>query len=133
MTTHPLKQVIEAADQAISAGDFDALMGFYSDDATLVVKPGLIVTGKDNIRRAFVAIADYFNHNIAVRQGKMVVLEGGDTALVIMETILDVVGQDDAPMSITRRATYVFKQEDAGRWLCVIDNSYGTELLTANG
>ena len=36
MTSHPLKQVIEAADRAIVAEDFDALMDFYADDAILV-------------------------------------------------------------------------------------------------
>ena len=31
-------------------------MDFYDDDATLVIKPGLTANGKDQIRRAFVAI-----------------------------------------------------------------------------
>jgi hypothetical protein len=31
----------------------------------------------------------------------------------------------------TRRATYVFRQESDGRWLCTVDNSYGTALLDA--
>ena len=47
---HPLKTLIEAADRAISAGDFDEVMRFYADDATLVVRPGLNVTGKPAIR-----------------------------------------------------------------------------------
>ena len=88
MTSHPLKQVIEAADRAIVAEDFDALMDFYADDAILVVNPGLYATGKEQIRQAFVRIAEYFNHGILVKQGDMVVLEGGDTALVISETVL---------------------------------------------
>ena len=59
MTPHPLEQLIRAADAAITAEDFDTLMQFYSDDATLVVRPGLYVTGKDNIRAAFVRIAEH--------------------------------------------------------------------------
>jgi uncharacterized protein (TIGR02246 family) len=131
VSAQQLKQLIEAADRAITAEDFDALMDFYDDDATLVVKPGLIATGKEQIRRAFVAIAEHFNHGITVRQGEMVVLESGDTALVIMETILDTVGKDDSTASTTRRATYVFRKSLGGKWLCVIDNSYGTDLLGA--
>jgi uncharacterized protein (TIGR02246 family) len=130
MSSHPLRQVIEAADRAISAEDFDALMEFYADDATLVVKPGLNATGKEAIRRAFVAISNHFKHVLVVKQGDMVVLEGGgDTALVIMETILELTGKDGASTSITRHATYVFRKSRAGQWLCVIDNSYGTDLL----
>lgn len=62
--TRTLKATIEAADRAITAEDFDELMRFYADDAMLVVKPGLPVTGKDSIRRAFVAMAGYFNYSI---------------------------------------------------------------------
>lgn len=126
--TLTLKETIKAADRAITAEDFDALMEFYADDATLVVKPGLTVTGKDSIRRAFVAIADHFNHSIIVTQGDMQVIPAGDVALVIMETLLQATDKTGAKTEITRRATYVFRQI-SGRWLCVVDNSYGTTLL----
>jgi uncharacterized protein (TIGR02246 family) len=129
MTSHPVKQIIEAADRAIVAEDFDALMDFYADDAVFVIKPGLHATGKEQIRRAFVRIAEYFNHSILVKQGNMVVLEGDDTALVLSETILDFVEKDGPSSSATRHATYVFRKSAAGHWLCVIDNSYGTDLL----
>ena len=76
---HPLKTLIEAADRAITAEDFDAVTDFYADDATLVVKPGLNVSGKPAIRRAFEAIAAHYNHSLKVGQGDMVVLEGADT------------------------------------------------------
>ncbi|WP_028104022.1 YybH family protein [Pseudoduganella violaceinigra] len=128
MQKHPVKEAIEAADRAISAEDFDALMAFYAEDATLVVKPGLQARGKEQIRKAFIAIAEYFNHQISVKQGRMEIIEGAGTALVIMETRLETGGA-----VIERRATYVFRAEADGRWLCVVDNSYGTELLTAVG
>jgi len=63
MTSHPVAQVIEAADRAIAAEDFEALIDFYADDAVLVVKPGMYVTGKEQIRQAFVRIAEHFNHS----------------------------------------------------------------------
>lgn len=40
MSDHPLKALIESADRSISAKDFDGLMRFYTDDATLVVNAG---------------------------------------------------------------------------------------------
>ena len=131
MTSHPLKAVIEAADRAITSEDFEAVAAFYADDATLVVRPGLNATGKPQIRRAFEAIADHFNHSLEVGQGKMVVVEGAGVALVLMESTLKAVGKDGADLSTVRRSTYVFRQDEAGQWLCVIDNSYGTDLLDA--
>jgi uncharacterized protein (TIGR02246 family) len=131
MSDHELKRVIEAADRAIMAEDFDALMDFYSEDATLVVRPGLNASGKAQIRKAFAAIAEHFNHRISVTQGGMKVIEGGDTALVVMETVLNTVDRDGAESSSVRRATYVFRKTAEAKWLCIIDNSYGTALLDA--
>lgn len=131
MQEHPVKLAIQAADRAISTEDFDALMAFYAEDAVLVVKAGLVARGKAQIRQAFVAIAEHFNHRLDVTQGRMKVLEGAGTALVIMETRLVTQGPDGQPLTIDRRATYVFRAEPDGRWLCVIDNSYGTDLLSA--
>ncbi|AMK76911.1 YybH family protein [Methylomonas denitrificans] len=131
MAYQPLKQMIEAADKAITEEDFDSLMAFYADDATLVIKPGLITTGKEQIHKAFLAIVEYFNHSLVVKQGAMQVIQGGNTALVIMETVLETVDAAGVASSMSRRATYVFREDPAGKWLCVIDNSYGTELLGA--
>lgn len=121
MPASSLKAVIEACDRAISQED-------YADDATLVVKPGMVVSGKENIRKAFIAIADYFQHRLVVTQGRMEIIEGGDNALVIMETRLDIPLAEGGTSQVTRRATYVFRQQE-GRWLCTVDNSYGTDLL----
>lgn len=129
MSLHALRQIIESCDKAITAKDFDALMEHYSEEASLVVKPGMIVNGKEAIRKAFIAISDYFQGQLIVRQGDMQVIEGGGDALVIMETVLRFPDGQQGMTEITRRATYVFRQEKNGRWLCIIDNSYGTSLL----
>lgn len=126
---HPdpaLKAVIEACDRAISQEDYDTLMSYYAEDAALVVKPGMVVRGKENIRKAFIAIADYFQHRLVVTQGKMEVIEGGGNALVIMET--GWISRRRTGYPGLRRATYVF-QKQGERWLCTVDNSYGTDLL----
>lgn len=129
MSTHPIRQVIEACDKAITARDFDLLMSYYAADATLVVKPGMTACGKENIRKAFVAISEYFQGHLVVEQGEMQVIEGAGNALVIMETVLHYPDGQGSTVTTSRRATYVFRQETDGRWLCTIDNSYGTDLL----
>jgi len=131
MAYHPLKQVIEAADKAITDEDFETLMAFYADDATLVIKPGLVATGKEQIHKAFLAIAEYFNHSLVVKQGEMHIIQSGNMALVIMETVLETADTAGVTSCMSRRATYVFREDPVGKWLCVIDNSYGTELLGA--
>ena len=126
MSDHKVLELIKQADQAISNEDFDALMAFYADDAVLVVQPDQIARGKAQIKKAFKAIAKHFQNALKVTQGRAQVLEGAGTALVIMETLLFVGNATDP---IKRRATYVFQEDACGKWLCTIDNSYGTALL----
>ena len=129
MRTHELESVIAAADDAINREDLDALMDFYADDATLVVTPGKNVSGKKEIRKAFDAIAAHFNHTVQVSQGEMIILEGGDIALVLANTHVQANQGTEAVVKVERRATYVFKRLPDGRWRCAVDNSYGTDLL----
>jgi len=124
---HEVREVINKCDLAIKQEDFETLMNYYTDDAILVVKPGTIARGKEEIKKAFIAIAKYFNNSIVPTQGEMLLLEAGDTVLVISQTLL-AADKKDSEFSMERRATYVFKKQN-GQWLCAIDNSYGTDLL----
>lgn len=123
-----IKSLIDAADKAIKEERFDDLVKFYTDDAVLVVKPGLEVKGKTAIKQAFIKIAEYFNNSVVPTQGKMLMIETDDTVLVLSQTLLDAENKNTSEYSMDRRATYVYKKVN-GKWLCAIDNSYGTSLL----
>ncbi len=131
MHAEQIKQVIALADDAINREDFDALMQFYAEDAVLVILPGKLARGRSEIRAASQRIAEFFRHTLKVSQGEMVVLEGGDTALVLADTVVEFAQPDGAREVVRRKATYVFRHEADGAWRCIIDNSYGTELLQA--
>ena len=105
MEPHPIELLINKADSAINQEDFDTLVEIYTDDAILVVKPGLNAMGK---------------------QAGIQILESDDTALVLANTV---VSSNDMPPT-NRNATYVFTRKLGGNWLCAIDNSYGHELLS---
>lgn len=123
-----IKDLIAQADLAIREERFDDLMAFYTEDAILVVRPGVTVQGKAAIREAFVKIAAYFQNGLVPAQGKMMMLEAGDTILVLSQTLLDAPNHATSAYSMERRATYVYRKVE-GQWLCAIDNSYGTSLL----
>lgn len=123
-----IKALISQADKAIKEERFDDLMHFYTDDAVLVVKPGLEAKGKEAIKNAFIKIAAYFKNSVVPTQGNMVMLEAGDTVLVLSQTLLDADNKETSDYSMDRRATYVYRKID-GKWLCAVDNSYGTALL----
>ena len=128
MMNEQIRGLISAADRAIREERFDDLMEFYTDDAVLVVRPGLEVKGKEAIKNAFIKIAAYFKNSIVPTQGKMLMIETGDTVLVLSQTLLDAENRETSEYSMDRRATYVYRKID-GKWLFAIDNSYGTTLL----
>jgi uncharacterized protein (TIGR02246 family) len=126
MNRHPIEIQIERADQAIVAEEFDTLLEIYTKDAILVIEPGRIAQGREAIRKAFEAIALYFKNGLQVRQNGMEILESGDTALVLANTIISA---PNLPEEVERKATYVFNKDPNGAWLCSIDNSYGHEII----
>ena len=128
MKNHPIALLIEKADKAINQEDFDTVVDLYAEDAVLVIKPGTNAVGKAQIRRAMEAIAAHFERTLDVRQAGMVILETGDTALVLARTL---VSAKNSPV-IERKATYVFRKDVHDRWRCAIDNSYGHEVFDAN-
>jgi uncharacterized protein (TIGR02246 family) len=128
MDKHPIELLIEKADKAINQEDFDTVVDLYADDALLVIKPGMNAIGKAQIRCAMEVIAAHFDRSLDVRQAGMVILETGDTALVLSKTL---VSAQNSPVT-ERKATYVFKKDINNQWVCAIDNSYGHEVLDAN-
>ena len=127
MNQHPIALLIEKADNAINQEDFDTVVNLYTEDAVLVINPGNNAVGKAQIRRAMERIAAHFDRSLEVRQAGMVILETGDTALVLARTQ---VSAKNSPM-VERKATYVFRKDAGNRWLCAIDNSYGHDVLDA--
>ncbi len=127
MKQHAVEALISAADTAINAEDWDTLRGIYAKDAVLVVQPGTHAVGRDQIMAACRAIADHFDHTLDVKQNGMKILEAGDTALVLANTIVS----SDNTETVARKATYVFKKHPSEGWQCVIDNSYGHDLIAA--
>ena len=117
---------ITTADTAIVNEDFDTLMAIYTDDAMLVIEPGRIASGKADIRKAFERIAVYFRNGLQVTQKGMEVLQAGDTALVLANTVISAPNLPET----TRQATYTFRRNADGIWLCCIDNSYGHQIIT---
>jgi uncharacterized protein (TIGR02246 family) len=122
---HPVLTRIEEADRLIVAEAFEPLMDHYTEDAVLIVKPGVEVRGRKDIREAMEKIASFFAHGLKLTQQQMQVLAVGETALVLSRTIVSAPDREDE----LRNATYVYRREADGQWRCCIDNSYGHRIL----
>lgn len=129
MWEHPLKTLIKKANRSIEQADWEALMEFYAEDAILVVKPGVVARGKEQIEQVFRRVYEYFHGEMIPGEKEMVVLETGDTALVLAHTFLEVPLMAISGHPMKRNATYVFRKDEEGKWRCLVDNSYGTSLI----
>lgn len=125
---HDLEALIAKADKAINEEDFGTAVEIYSENGALVIKPDLIVNGREQIQEAIVAIAQHFGGSLNITQEKMRIIEADGVALVLAKTSV----ASDVTETDIRDSIYVFKQNESGVWQCVIDNSYGHGLLDEN-
>ena len=108
-----IQSLIQQADQAIREERFDDLMEFYTEDAVLMINGEKEAHGKKAIKEAFIQIAAYFQNSLVPTQGKMRMIEAGDTVLVLSQTLLDADNKAESAYSMERRATYVYRPH---RW-----------------
>jgi len=54
-----LQEAVASLDAAFNRGDVEALMAFYAEDATMVVQPGLVVSGHGAIREVFTQLSHH--------------------------------------------------------------------------
>jgi uncharacterized protein (TIGR02246 family) len=105
------------------AGDLDALVALYEEDATLVAQPGEIVTGIDAIREALSAfLATQPRFDLEVRK----VLQTGDLALSFADWTLVGTGPDGEAIEMAAQTSDVLRRQPDGSWRFVIDNPYGS-------
>ncbi|MEG3618387.1 SgcJ/EcaC family oxidoreductase [Magnetovibrio sp. PR-2] len=132
MSKQDIKAVLDTAGAALNRGDIDGVIACFTDDAVLMVHEGQPVKGKADIRTTLELIAAYFNHTLQVSQTDLKVLVESNMALATTLTTVNATMADGSPHSEQRLSTYIFKLQkegpNTGKWLCSIDNSYGTPL-----
>jgi uncharacterized protein (TIGR02246 family) len=120
-------QVIQELDEAFNCGDIDSILNFYEDDATIVIEPGRLATGKPELRRSF----EWMFNNITgvAKQEKTHVIENGDLALFTSRWSLT--GSTGEGTSIAREsiATVILRKHPERGWRIVVDNSWGPAVL----
>jgi uncharacterized protein (TIGR02246 family) len=122
----PLK-VVELLDEAFNCGDIEAILDFYEDGAVMVIEPGRLATGKDELRRTF----EWMLTNIkgVAKQERTHVITAGDIALFLSKWSYTGASVDGAPFSRESYATVILRKGAEERWRIVVDNSWGLAVL----
>jgi uncharacterized protein (TIGR02246 family) len=120
-------ETIKLLDEAYNRGDLEAILDFYEDGATMVLEPGRLASGKDELRRAYEWILT--NIKGSAKQEKTHVIESGDIALFTSKWTFTGATLDGTSVSRESFASVVLRKQTDGDWRIVVDNSWGPQVL----
>ena len=120
--TSTVNQLIEA----INHGDLDAAVALYEEDGVLVVQPGQIARGSEELRHA---LEGFIAMKANLRSEAEQVIEYGDLALYLSRWNLS--GTDPSGKAVTMggQSTDILRRQRDGRWLIAVDNPWGAQIL----
>lgn len=134
MTSHPhslrpyeAEQLPHAFAAAFNSGSPDTLSRLYADDAVFVPRPGTCVSGA----RLVAANTEFQSLGLPIRVDPRHVYVTGDTALLVVDWVIDGSRPDGERVRIEGTATDVARRGADGVWRYVIDNPFGTAPATA--
>ena len=120
------EEAVRMLDEAFGRADLEGVLAFYEDDAVLVMEPGRLARGKDELTRFFLHVFALKGH---ATQFETKVLESGDIALLTSRWRFAGTTLDGTPFQKESIATSVFRRGVDGGWRMVIDNSHGPAIL----
>lgn len=121
-------ETVEQLDEAFNRGDLEAILDFYEEGASVVLEPGRIAAGKDELRRAYEWILS--NVKGVAKQEKTHVIEAGDIALFTSKWSYKGRAADGTTLARESYASVVLRKQPDGNWRIVVDNSWGPAVLT---
>ena len=123
-----ITQVLQHLHSAVNTGDEEALSACYGNHAKVIASPINSATERDCIT-ALNQFQQKFMPDHIVTTGDEIVIEAGDVALVVAKLYLVPKQTPNALPCESKRAVYVMQRQSEGKWKCIIDNFFGTDLL----
>jgi uncharacterized protein (TIGR02246 family) len=111
-------------EQALNAGDIDALVALYEPQAALMPSPGKVVVGAVAIREA---LAGFLAAKPTITTSGRLVAQTGDIALLANRWTLSMIGPDGKPTTMSGNAVEVARPQPAGHWLFAMDMPFGMD------
>jgi uncharacterized protein (TIGR02246 family) len=111
-----IKGVLESLYKAWDAGDADAFVADYTQDATAIM-PGAYRKSREEVRQNMAAgFASFLKGSTNVDKLQSVRFLGEDAAVAVSETSLKFPGETEVPADRTVYATWVLEKR-GGAWL----------------
>ena len=114
--------------RAINAGDLAAAVELYEPEAILVAQPGQLARGRAQLREA---LAGFVALRATLTSEVQQVLEVDNLALYLARWSLRGTNPGGDPLVLRGESTDILRRQADGRWLIVIDDPWGTQLLAS--
>lgn len=124
---HSLKQADAALSKAVSERDLDAIVAFYAEDAALLPTAEPAMTGKTAIREEWkhILAIPHFENVSSLLNAE--VAESGDLGYTTGTFLAKMLGEDGKPAIEPGKWVTIWKRQQDGRWLIVVD-TYNTDV-----
>jgi len=104
-----------------SAGDLEAFLSYFTDDARFLAPDGPQATGSEEIRESFTALATLPGFTLTWRANFADVASSGDLGYTVGTFELMVDGPDGAPATRTGTYATIWRKQSDGEWRVVAD------------
>jgi len=110
-------------EDALNAGDVDAVLALFSPDATMRTPAGEVITGPAELRAE---IAGTVAAQARLTNKARFCLTGDDTALIVVDWTLEATAPDGTRVTPTGTTANVARRSADGSWRFTILNPLGT-------
>ena len=124
-TLSPLDAVTQFVD-AMNQGDLETALSMYEPGASLVVKPGVVVTGTLALREA---LAGFVALKPTLTSEAHQVVEAGDVALYCARWSLRGTNPAGNSVQMSGGSSDILRRQPDGNWLIALDNPWGTDIV----
>lgn len=122
--------VITQLVTAMNVQDLESAMTLFEPGASFVIKPGVVVSGTGGIRQAlegFMALKP----TLTIETQQLV--QAGDVAQYCARWSLKGIDPTGTHVQLGGRSSSILRQQPDGRWLFVVDNPWGTDIVAERG
>jgi len=111
--------------RAFNSGRMELIEQLFDPEAVFVPEPGKPVTGAEILRRT----EEFLALGVPLSATARHIYQAGDTALLIVDWVIDGTGSDGSPVHMTGTATDVVRRGADGRWRYLVDSPHGTATV----
>ena len=126
MENEQINAVVEANNAAVASRDMEAILATFEEGGAMQGQPGMVAQGMEALRGAF-------GHFIGMKPQISVIaheiIQTGDIALHSSTWDMKMTAPDGSEIEQSGFSVVVLRKQADGRWLMVIDNPFGANLM----